>query len=101
MEEDPKKLDDFPALLLTAKQQLILHEHRAAISTCSYGLELLQKTEDLRHDEDSDEHKLKTAFGMLSVQAIAASEEISSVESFVEEWFGEVKAFPAEILQIW
>lgn len=93
---------DFSKLLSTAKQQLIYHDYRTVISTCVHGLELLQTTEDLEnYNEDSDENRLKTALGVLAVQAIALDEGIGHVEEFVERWFGEVRAFPAEILQLW
>lgn len=94
---------DFARLLSAAKNHLIHHEYQHAISTCLYGLDLIQNTDDLgavKIDEDSKKHRLQVAFGILAIQALALDKQGHEVSSFVEQWFGEVRAWPAEILQI-
>ncbi|XP_020893328.1 peroxisome assembly protein 26 isoform X1 [Exaiptasia diaphana] len=101
MAKDIAKVIDFPKLLSTAKQHLIFHEYRTVISACVYGLELLRSTENLEdNDESSDGNRHKIALGVLAIQAVALDEGIDHVEAFVERWFGEIRAFPAEILQL-
>lgn len=95
---------DFRQLIAIAKHHLVHHDYQDVLQMCLCGLERLQNAHSLaaiETDKDTEKYRFKIALGVLAIQALVLDKREDHLVSFVEDWYGEVRAWPAEILQMW